>query len=93
MREESLGTRLDDQGVWSNLNLHPGCTVWVLLASFLGPAQLSVTCSTEEQRKAERGLGTRLADIGNANHTRTKQKQAFQMFGIARFQVRLSGMF
>ena len=30
------------------------------LASFPGPAQLSVACSTNKRRKAGRGLGTRL---------------------------------
>ena len=74
------------------------CTQVVLygcyLASFPGPAQLSVTCSTEKWQKAERGLGTRLAVIGNAIHTQTKQNKlsAFEMFGIAGFQIRLSGM-
>ena len=32
----------------------------VLLASFPGPVQLFVACSTEKRRKAGRGLGTRL---------------------------------
>ena len=64
-----------------NLNLHPGCTVWVLFRLVPRPHP-AVTCSTEKQRKAERGLGMRLADIGNAIHTRTKQEQAIRVSDV-----------
>ena len=57
---DGWGGRVSDKHLTENCGLLnyliPGDTV----ASFPGPAQLSIACSTEKRRKAGRGLGTRL---------------------------------